>query len=312
VKARKRGNDVDARRVEAQFRILKDAIDPYVQHGSRIRHTNAFYVTATVDPRLFDDRRSDAWASLGLMFNRMMANLRKALTCITVEIVDEEGRPRVREVRTRPKIKLVRSWESHESGWPHIHGILCIEWGPRGEPHWGIFQDSHGCWRAKNKNYFERAWPNGWIDVVALTAGTLEKNIQNVLWYVGKNLSDQDYRMVSSWPRKRLLTQSILWYTGKRSFSISRSLLEGDDKAPGDDLIERACITQTDLCGNVVEIEFVEWEFLGLVHRRHTELTRDEWAKVYPNPPDWIDACWKPYSSRESSAWGNSWTNGGS
>ena len=158
-------------------------------------------------------------------------------------------------------------------------------------------------WRIKYKDRFEDAWPYGFVDVLAITPGTLEKELTNVLWYVSKNLSCMDYRLVRSWPKKRRLTQSILWYLGARSFSISRNLT----KPPGDDLIKRTSIIQNRLDGTGFEIELFSWEFLGLVHRKATELHRDDWGKEYSEPPDWLDRCWKPYSHQSGLGWTSSW-----
>ena len=309
VKAAKRGNDIDAFRIASKLITLRDNILPYIHTGAKIRHTNAIYVTGTVDPRLVDYDLEYAWMYMGVWFNRFMAHLRKKLTCITAEISDENGHPKVREVRTSPKILILRSWESHESGWPHFHAILCIEWGVRGQPHWDVFQDK-GCWkdghwvlprwRVKDKHILDECWPYGWLDAIALTAGTLEKSLEDVIWYVGKNLSSMDYRLISRWPRKRILTQSILWYFRKRSFAVSRALARPSQ----DDLIKRTCVIQTDLDGNELDDSPWEWELVGLIRRKDTELHRDDWAKVYVEPPDWLDQVWKPNERYEGEWWG--------
>jgi len=347
VKARKRGNDLDAFRITRRLAAIRDGILPYVHTGSKIRHTNAIYVTGTVDPRLVDYDLEYGWMYLGVWFNTFMAHLRKKLTCITAVIEDKDGQPKVREVRTVPKILILRSWESHESGWPHFHAILCLEWGVRGQPHWDVFQDK-GCWkdghwvpprwRVKDKHVLDECWPYGWVDAIALTAGTLEKNLENVVWYVGKNLSCMDYRLVSRWPRKRTLTQSILWYFRKRSFSVSdfepriydRHLVypTGDRAcwyynkkgvktpkreywhfllgSPADDLTKRTCIIQTDLDGDDRELldgpAFV-FELVGLVRRKDTELGREDWVKTYSDPPSWLDRCWKPKKREKYEYW---------
>ncbi len=292
-KARKRGNDIDAYRVGRRLRPLRDAILDYTHKGVRLRSTNAVYITGTVDPRLVDQDLEYAWQYLGHWFNSFLTSLRQR--CLTIGI-GEDGK--VKPMKAR--IHVIRSWESHESGWPHFHAILCFEGYP-----WEIFQDSSSRWRVENKAVFDEAWPYGWVDVLALTPGTVEKNLENVVWYVAKNLSDMDYRLVSSWPVKRLLTQSILWYYGKRSFSVSRALVRAGDSAA--DLKKRSSIIQTDLEGNELLEPAVIWEFIGLVRRKDTELSRDDWVKLYPEPPDWLDCCWKPHHSKGGLGWTNSW-----
>lgn len=310
VKCRKRGNDVDAHRLDRHKRVLRGAIEAFIPKG--LRSTSALYVTGTVDPKRVDGNVERAWRELGSWFNSFLAGLRSK--CITVELTVSEktGKPRIRKVRA--KISVLRSWESTEKGWPHWHAILCFEGYP-----WEIFlhenkETGRNTWRVRDKEKFEDSWTHGFVDVLALTRGTLEKNIDNVLWYVSKNLSAADYRLVRSWPHKRRLTQGLLWYLGLRSYSVSRSLLKGDAEPDPGDLTKRLCITQVgqlDLAGNLVIRELAKWDFVGLVRREDTELSRDDWAKTYADPPDWLACCWKPYSRRGGLGWSSSWLSGG-
>lgn len=307
-KARKRGNDVDAWHLGRRLGSLRDAVFEYTHQGARLRSTNAVYITGTVDPRLVEGDAEYAWQYLGYWFNMFLTRLRKK--CITIDF-DKDGKI----VPAPAKIRVLRSWEAHESGWPHFHAILCFEGFP-----WEIFQDSNSRWRIEDKAAFEDAWPYGWVDVLALTPGTVEKNLENVVWYVAKNLSDMDYRLVDSWPIKRLLTQSTLWYYGKRSFSISRDC-RNEDGSPKDcghgwcetlrearaDLKKRSSITQTDLEGNLLPELPIIWEFVGLVRRKNTELSREDWAKIYSDPPDWLSCCWNPHHSKGGLGWTDSW-----
>ena len=280
-KARKRGNDMDAFRVSRKTRALKDAIMPYCQSENHLRETRALYVTLTLDPMLLDGDIELEWLHLGHCLNDFKSRLAKTFGSIFA-YVDKKGEYACRAVPC--KIHVLRSWEAHESGLPHVHAVLCFE-----DFNFAMFQDAKFRWRTKHKDKIEDAWPYGFIDVVALTPGTAERELQNVLWYVSKNLSSMDYRLVRSWPKKRLLTQSILWYLRGRAFSISRSLAAHD-------LIKRISITQNRLEGGGFEIEVLSYKFLGLVRRSATELHRDDWAKTYSEPPDWLDDVWKPRS----------------
>jgi hypothetical protein len=283
-KARKRGNDVDAYRIGRQLREIGAAVVKYTKKGERLRSTSAAYVTGTVDPRVVDYDVESAWQYLAYWFNIFVTSLRKHC----------QG----------AKIRVFRSWESHESSWPHFHAILCFEGFS-----WSIFQDASSRWRLEEKRVFEDAWSYGWIDVLALTPGTAERNIEKVVWYVSKYVakgaSDADYRHVDSWPLKKRLTESLLWYFGKRSYSISRDLIGPGDSAV--DLKKRISTTQTNLEGSIVPEPQIEWEFVGLVRRKDTELGRDDWVKSYANPPDWLDLCWKPSSCSGSLGWTSSW-----
>jgi hypothetical protein len=315
IKARKRGNDIDAYRIDRRMKALREGILPYVPNN--LRSTSALYITGTVDPKQVplcvspSYRSSWAWSHLGQWFNSFLAGLRKK--CRTIEVFVKNGKLFAREVCA--KIYVLRSWESHESGWPHFHAILCFE-----GYHWKIFQftskkTGRTTWRVKDKNKIAESWTHGFVDVLALTRGTLDKNILSVLWYVSKNLSDMDYRLVRSWPLKRRQTESILWHFGMRSFSVSRALLSHDCEPSEDEFIKPSSITQVgqhDLEGNLAILEEHLWEFIGLVRRTDTELARDDWEKTYPNPPDWLDRTWQPWNSHGGLGWSSSWLSGGS
>jgi hypothetical protein len=280
-KARKRGNDMDAFRISRKTRALKDAIIPYCESENHLKETRALYVTLTVDPRMTDGDLESAWRHVGRWFNDFKSRLAKTFGSIYA-YVDKKGEYACRAIPC--KIHVLRSWEAHESGWPHVHAVLCFE-----DFNFAMFQDAKFRWRAKQKDKIAEAWPYGFVDVVALTPGTAERELENVLWYVSKNLSSMDYRLVHSWPKKRILTQSILWYLRARAFSISKHLASRD-------LTKRVSITQNDLEGGGFEIEVLSYKFLGLVRRSRTELHRDDWAKTYAEPPDWLDDVWKPHS----------------
>ena len=198
-KARKRGNDVDAYRINRSLRPIKNAIVEYAESSERLRSTRAVYVTGTIDPRLVENDLEYAWQYLGYWFNMFLASLRKR--CLRA-VIQKHGKERARSV----KIRVYRSWEAHESGWPHFHAILCFE-----GISWSIFQDAGSRWRLDDKEVFEDSWSFGWIDVGALTPGTAGKRTDRVVWYVskyvGKGALNSDYQHVETWPMKRLLTE---------------------------------------------------------------------------------------------------------
>lgn len=301
-KARKRGNDVDAYRIDRRLHAIRDGILEYARRGQPFRSTNVVYVTGTIDPQLVENDLELAWRSLGYWFNMFLANLRKhGFT---------PGNAEGRESRSSDrKVHVYRSWEPHESGWPHFHAILCFEGRSL-----SIFQDARSKWRVKDKRMFEDSWRFGWIDVVALTPGTVEKNVERVVRYVtkymGKGVADGDYRLVGAWPNKKLLTESILWCLGMRSYSVSRGLVGVSGRIA--DLKKRTSIIQRNLEDLELEVESVTWEFIGMVRRTDTELTQDDWSKLYSDPPNWIEDCWKPYFSSSGSAVGNEWLSRGS
>lgn len=322
-KARKRGNDVDARRTESQARILREVLAPYclpksvlceldgdiysqqeyddimrrARRASRTQ-TRLIYATLTFDHQFFESP-ADAWAQVGAQWNRFISALRKRCGTTTV-VVSKTGR--LRSKRKDCKIHYVRSWEAHRDGWPHVHAVLAFEdWD------WGIFEDANGVKRVKHVEIIKDAWKAGFADVRALTLETLKSGLDNVLWYVAKSRSDMDYRLVTQWPVKRLRTQSILWYLGKRAWAISRALLSQSDTVPGHDLISASSLTQTTLTGETVPEVFVEWEFVGLVRRADTDLDSDVQYLILKEPPPWLDKCWKPWAARGGLGWTSTW-----
>lgn len=340
-KARKRGNDMDAYRIQRRMKGLRDAILPYCESEDHLKATRALYTTLTLDPELCEGDVEAAWLNLGRCFNNFLSRLRRSLGTFEAYgakvaripaaygYVSEDGRwtrdplmyyapepsyPLPADVHmgeafaskfTPCRIHVLRSWESHESGRPHVHAILCFE-----DARFGIFQDSKFRWRAKRKNLLEKAWPYGWVDAIALTPGTLERELDNVLWYVAKNLSRMDYRLVRSWPRKKRLTESILWYLGSRSFSVSKRLLGISLDAEPADLIQRASIIQNRLDGEGFAAEMTRWDFLGLIPRTATELERDDWEKEYSEPPPWAERWLEPESSQRKRNYHPPWAGG--
>lgn len=298
VKARKRGNDIDDFLITRRMKAMKDAILPYtfdpdgepyemlmskdLPHLSTSQ-TRVLYITQTIDPRLVDGDFNYAWKYLGHWFNKFKAKLAKRLGC---------------------HLKVLRSWESSLKGWPHIHAIICFDgftWTTT--EHLSTQGKNKGktTWRLKARwatDVFKDCWPEGWIDILAVTPGTVEKSITNILWYITKSLSDMDYRMVETWPKKRLLTQSLMWFYGLRSFAVSKSFLEGVDSEPGR-LDNAECVTKTGIEDFLHELNpenAYSYEILGVVKRRDTEIKREDWITPYSEPPPWVEWTWKPES----------------
>jgi len=303
LKGRKRGNDVDTNRVEGQIRQIHDAVLEFCQEvrpGHAPTSTRAVYVTCTVDPRIVDGDISQAWAVIAREFNKFLSHLRKRFST-TIATVQEDGKFGCRVELA--KIGVVRSWESHESGMPHIHAILTFP-----DFEFGILRDAKQVWRIKEREDFRDAWKLGFIDIQAITRGTSERAVANTLWYITKSSTDMDYRLVHDWPRKRKLTQAILWYLRMRSYSISRFLRDMGDDVASARLDCGLCITQTDLEGlRAIETDEV-WIFLGLVHRSDTDIDRNTWEDWYDEPPDWMESVFRPFGSKRC-AWAGGWDN---
>lgn len=212
VKASKRGNDVYAKRVKDRFSRLHEVPNvEFFNHKDRSkRHkTKALFTTLTFDQK--DLLLSDSWTQIGINFNRFMANIRKKYG----------------------KVSLVRVWESHKSGYPHIHVILLFH-----EHEFNAFH-YNGSWRTKEKRQIESCWSHGFSDVEALAS------IQGGLRYLGKYLGKvhglpqegigrsesssyggQGSNLAKLINNASVKTLAIMWAFRKRAFSISKDLAE--------------------------------------------------------------------------------------
>jgi hypothetical protein len=279
VKARKRGNDLDVMRSKRRLAPAYERLIEYVgPNGSRfaaarrsdfraaalpVDSTSLLFVTLTWDPSR--SSRWDAWsASVGPDFNRFLARLRK-----------EYG-----------PVQVVRSWESFENGYPHVHVVLAFEdaWFPV----WCDVQNNGSVkWRVQDevRDVFRSAW-HSFVDVQAIYGEDGEhevrKSVNNTVWYVLKG-ADADYSKMEGWSYKGILTRAMLWFFRKKSWSASRSLV-----GPPERLDSGPCTVQTGKPRVFV--------FLGMVERSATELSVFDWVKIYPEPPPWLGRGWCPGS----------------
>jgi hypothetical protein len=260
VKCAKRGNDVYAHKVRERLDPINKAckrLENVKKSKDRgIRSTNMLYVTLTYDIKLCS--MADAWYNIGVEWNRFMAGLRKKYG----------------------KVSILRSWESYENGYPHIHAFLIFK--EREFRTW-LHTNKKGknTWRipSTDKNQINDIW-HSYVDVQAVV--DVKEGIKNVLWYIGKDLT-KDIDNIND---KEILTFVALWYFGKQSFSVS-----GDFP----DLIKGLCIiktevgtiaVQTTIEGEKFEIEF---KFLGVIGSDVIQIYDNSWVKVYEKRPIWVD-----------------------
>lgn len=298
VKARKRGNDIDADRSAKRLKQVADNIREYALNprpGLKQTHTRAVSVTFTYRNPKYEADLNAAWENVGKDWNRFLSRLKNAFKTHFIESVDGV----IAERHCRDQIHVIRSWEAHESGMVHVHAILCFE---HSSLKIDYDQDKP---RVHEKDKIAECWPHGFIDVLPILENGVDKQIENVTWYVLKNKDTEDYHDPSSWPRKRFLTQSILWYTGKRSYAISRKLAARPAR-----LESALCITQTLLAGDDHDLLEYEWEFLGLCRTYYSGLDSNDWYRDFKEPPDWLEHAWKPVTGvRAAGALGGTWDN---
>jgi hypothetical protein len=271
VKARKRGNDVDVMRSKRRLAPAYDRLAAYVGGSSGYQFwndtrcagkTSLLFVTLTWDTAR--SSRWESWSAVGEDWNRFLSRIKK-----------EYG-----------PVQVVRSWESFENGYPHIHAVIAFE-----ESWFDVWCDVqvNGSvkWHVQNevRDVFRSAW-HSFVDVLAVYGSDGEhevrKSVNNTVWYVLKG-ADADYSKMEGWSYKGLLTRSLLWFFRKKSWSASRSLVglpERLDSGP--------CTVQTGKPRVFV--------FLGMVERSATELSVFDWVKIYPEPPPWLGRGWCPGS----------------
>jgi len=253
LKASKRGNDVGNANMRYRLSGLRDEIGDMVRvsrpPGWRpgrevVARTNALLVTFTFDPGRADHAGysiDDAWGAVGPQWNRAITGLR-----------NEYG-----------KIAVIRVWEAHRSGYPHIHALLLFDtaafdvalWSsPSGGDKW-ILRDR------RERDAMAARWGLGFVDVQGVVNG--REGLAYILKYVvglGKGRDPHPSKWAGDSVPMDIRTASLCWLFRKRQIGISgRPLL---------DLIRR-CVTQITittqmtLFGGKVGVE--RWNMVGTV-----------------------------------------------
>ncbi len=201
--ASKRGNEIYNKRCLSRFNETDSKI-PDIQyfHNSEkhgIHKTKSLFITLTYDPKIVS--QPDAWLAIGKDFNLFLANLRK---------------------RYGKGISQIRSWESHKSGYPHIHCLLyfsnkefLVHWHvpkKKGKnPQWRLN------WNIKEK--IAKMWKGGnVVDIFGVY------NSKLAFHYLGKYL----YKYLTDKGTKATLTRAMTWYYRKRAFSLSTDFYPDD------------------------------------------------------------------------------------
>lgn len=270
LKCSKRGNDVYSSRVKQRISALKEALSSLRKTKTppsrtrNLKQTNMLYVTLTYDTSRCN--MSNAWQSVGQEWDLFLAKIRSKYG----------------------KVSQLRCWEAYENGYCHIHALLVF--------HDHVFTSFlHTSRTLKNKdgtkkqsfrilrrekNRISKMW-HSHIDVQAVQ--DIEQAVKNTLWYVGKNVT----KNIDKVNEKELLTFVAAWYFQKRSFSMSKDII---------DLILRICITQensiiqsvqTTIEGEKFLMEFI---FLGVELGSVIQIPPKQWIETWKKRPDWITA----------------------
>ena len=296
VKASKRGNDVYAKRVRDRFKPLMELPDVHYfnyKDRSKIHQTGALFVTLTYDPK--NITLGEAWADIGVHYNRFISHIRKKYG----------------------KVQVARVWESMLNGHPHIHAIMLFE-----TKRFNAFHHNEA-WRIQEKNDLADMWPHGFSDIEALCS--TRSGFTYVSKYLGKlhelghvpqrgagSMSDinleyggEGSNLGKLLSRASVLTLSLMWINRKRAFSLSgglndliRDLHNSNPDTPG------VVLLQVDLGGGAPPVGIKQWVLCGFFIgelikggklRWSVNLTQGEYHKI---------RCSGSYSGRAESAFG--------
>ncbi len=183
----KRGDELYRRIVERRFGRLKRVVNRDCMFSMKDRgivHSNVLLITLTYDPKRIS--LSDAWERVGVDYNRWRALVRRQFG----------------------EFNVVRVWESHESGYPHIHVVaefkVKVFRGRRLKKHYHPF--------GSDFDALISAWSHGFSYVF------LGNSTVGAFNYVGKYLTKSVSAKASG---KARLGLALMWLFRKRSFSIS-------------------------------------------------------------------------------------------
>jgi len=207
----KRGNAVYIDKVKLKFKVFTEQ-EPLVffdtdlkdTQRKRKRKTSMLYVSGTTDPSIcgFDM----GWLEFGSHWNSFITNIKQQFG---------------------GKIVYIRTWQSHENGYPHFHSLIYFRDREfTAVPNWDYNEKTHKrdklTWRIPSRaklhkgdtltirQRIKNAWKYGTIDILCVP--DTHKAFKDMLKYVTRDLSSGECD----------LTNAMIWYFGKQSFSYSK------------------------------------------------------------------------------------------
>jgi hypothetical protein len=143
---------------------------------------------------------SDAWQNVGVDFNRSLSHIRKLFG----------------------NLSIVRTWESHESGYPHIHVLLVFHFHVFGGRRMYSSRRERWLFRVIGSDYeaLKRCWTHGFSD------SEMVSSYQGGVRYLSKYLvKSTSLKEAGSKGEKTL---AMCWLFHRRSFSISGELFSDE------------------------------------------------------------------------------------
>lgn len=188
MKSRKRGNDVYAKYIYSKMMKIKDAFLSF-SGGYYKKTTNVLTLSLTLSRKL---DIQDAWIELGKMYSNFIVKVRKKFG----------------------KMSIVRCWEGHRDGYPHIHVmILFKEYIFNIRPY--INKKGNMVYLIERDfvDIFRRKWNLGFINVNG------QVDIKNGISYIMKYIIKQVYN-----DNKSMRSLALMWVYSKRCYSVSRDI----------------------------------------------------------------------------------------
>ena len=191
MKGAKRGNDIYRWRVMERVKEKTAFLENFepIKHRTK---TNVLFVTLTFNPSHFMGSLWQCWSKVSYYYNRYISALRKKYG----------------------KIWVLRTYEAHQNGFPHIHLLLIFE-----KYYFNVVW-RNGKWRIKEYKDIKKYWKYGISDV--MTVGKKGKDgIKCIENYIVKDMLKQ-YKYNDE---KHKISLAMNWLFRKQAFSISGNAL---------------------------------------------------------------------------------------
>lgn len=204
------------------------------------RYTNLLYITGTVDPKKFDGIAS-AWLHFGSYWNSFITNIRRMFSWVqcnkctkkfqrSLVKVKRDGRKTIKEcphcgsqdlTPLNNGCEYMRAWQSQKNGYPHFHALVYIPFDFSVVPWWE--DNKRLTWRLSSRQKLQRndkqtvrqrlkkAWKCGSLDIIAVS--DVANSFKDMLKYITRDLEGGESD----------LTNTMVWFFGKQSYSVTRN-----------------------------------------------------------------------------------------
>jgi len=283
VKCSKRGNDVFTRRLDSRLGFLYQLNDvemfsPSDFDKKAYASTNLLFVTLTYDPKVAS--RKVAWEGQtvwkvhkrGKNKGKQYLAHRKGCVCINCNF----NRWITRLRKKYGRINVFRTLEAFPDpsgsafGYPHPHLVLhFLDHSFNAFP--TVYDKRDGstgfCYRVKERDEIKKVGGYPFFsDIKAVSSG---RSLGSYLRKHTKNTHEGD-------TKEALVTQSMLWLTGKRTFSLSKGFAEKLTEFIYSMHNSNRKMMQKTLDGGVIKVW--DWTFWGVVSAERLGVSGNDWS----------------------------------